>query len=78
MEIAAVRPEELSDAGRALYGDHWQSPLARDLHVTDRTVRRWVAGESTIPAEAERGIRSALEQRLETIGGMVGFCVNLA
>jgi hypothetical protein len=71
-----MHPEELADAGRALYGDRWQTPLARDLHVTDRTVRRWLVGEFAIPAEAEQGIRSALEGRLEAIGGMVKFSVN--
>jgi predicted transcriptional regulator len=31
--------------GRALYGDRWQSDIARDLGVSDRTIRRWVSGE---------------------------------
>jgi hypothetical protein len=39
----------LTDAGRALYGDRWQSPLSRDLGVSDREVRRWVAGDVVVP-----------------------------
>lgn len=39
-------PEMLSTIGRALYGQQWQSDMARDLGVNNRTVRRWVAGES--------------------------------
>lgn len=35
----------LVECGLALYGQQWQSPLARDLDVSDRTVRRWVAGQ---------------------------------
>ena len=35
--------EELIDAGEKLFGHEWQSALARYLHITDRTVRRWVA-----------------------------------
>lgn len=31
--------------GEALYGPRWQSDLARDLGVNDRTVRRWAAGD---------------------------------
>lgn len=30
--------------GEALYGGQWQTPLAADLGVSDRTMRRWVAG----------------------------------
>lgn len=37
--------ELLMRCGQALYGSHWQADLARDLEVSDRTVRRWVAGD---------------------------------
>lgn len=40
----------LVEAGEALYGTRWQSDMARDLDVSDRTVRRWVAGTSDVPA----------------------------
>lgn len=39
----------LKDAGEALYGPHWQSELARQLGVNDRTVRRWVSGATDTP-----------------------------
>ena len=39
----------LADTGRSLYGDRWQSQLARDLEVTDRTMRRWIAGDTPLP-----------------------------
>lgn len=39
----------LVECGEALYGQQWQSALARDLGVADRTVRRWVAGTSEVP-----------------------------
>lgn len=29
--------------GEACYGDCWKSALARDLRVTDRTMRRWAS-----------------------------------
>lgn len=37
--------ELLERAGRALYGDRWQSALARHLGISDRTMRRYVAGD---------------------------------
>jgi hypothetical protein len=39
----------LVEAGEALYGPRWQSELARDLGVADRTVRRWAAGTTDVP-----------------------------
>lgn len=42
--------ETLREAGEALYGPQWQTPLALALGVADRTVRRWAADEFTIPA----------------------------
>ena len=38
-----------TNTGRALYGDKWQTPLAVDLGVADRTVRRWIAGDQPVP-----------------------------
>lgn len=40
----------LVECGEALYGERWQSELARDLGVSDRTVRRWVAGATPVPS----------------------------
>ena len=40
----------LVEAGEALYGPRWQTELARDLGVSDRTMRRWVADTSAVPA----------------------------
>ncbi len=39
----------LVESGEALYGPRWQSELARDLGVSDRTMRRWVADTSAVP-----------------------------
>lgn len=46
METMLIRLETI---GQALYGPQWQSAIARDLAVSDRTIRRWVAGTSNIP-----------------------------
>lgn len=45
-----MSPTLLARCGEALYGPRWQSELARDLGVTDRTMRRWAAGDQPIPA----------------------------
>lgn len=39
----------LTQCGEALWGARWQSDLAEAVCVSDRTVRRWVAGERIPP-----------------------------
>lgn len=36
---AVLTPAELEQIGRALYGEQWQTPLSRDLDISDRSVR---------------------------------------
>ena len=38
----------LAETGTALYGQQWQSQLARDLDMSDRHMRRLVSGEAKI------------------------------
>ncbi len=62
--------DELSEIGKALYGPNWQSALARDLDVSDRTVRRWVALVSPIPQDLGGRLDALLEARAEQIRGL--------
>ncbi len=50
--------DELIAVGERLYGARWQSALARALGVSDRTVRRWLAGDRRISAPTALAIRS--------------------
>jgi hypothetical protein len=68
--------DDLAAAGRALYGERWQTSLAHDLHVSDRTMRRWLAGNSPIPEHAEREVRSVLLGRFSEIGGIIAFDIT--
>jgi hypothetical protein len=52
----------LRQIGIFFHGEEWQAPLARDLHVSERTMRRWVAGTEDIP----RGVWRDLSAHLET------------
>lgn len=53
----------LREAGRALYGERWQTDLARDLKVSDRTVRRWDAETHAMPAGLWADLRTLLKVR---------------
>jgi hypothetical protein len=60
----AYGPAELSEAGQALYGERWQTGLARDLGIADaRRVRQWMTGDRPIPAGVWADIARLLRQR---------------
>jgi hypothetical protein len=44
-----MTPSDLEQKASALYGDRWQTPLARRIRVEVRTVRKWKAGDRSIP-----------------------------
>lgn len=58
-----MRAALLREAGEALYGPRWQSDLARDLNVADRTIRRWASGEWDVPSTALVELRALLKSR---------------
>ena len=60
-------PAELDRAGKALYGDRWQSDLARDLGVDSRRVRQWLTGDRRIPVGIWADICGLLRHRQMSI-----------
>jgi hypothetical protein len=71
-----MTPDRLANAGRALYGERWQTSLAVDLRVSDRTMRRWLVGDSPIPDSIDDELRALLIKRMNEMGGMIGYSVN--
>lgn len=57
----------LRQCGKALYGDRWQRELAIALGVADRTVRRWIAGDNSIPAGVYGDLQQIIRQRITTL-----------
>ena len=53
----------LRAAGEALYGARWQTALALDLGVSQRTMQRWAAGSHAIPADVPDRLRALLAAR---------------
>lgn len=61
----------LKDTGEALYGPRWQSEIARDLHVADRTVRRWAAGADDLPAGVALDLHRLCEERVAKLDDLI-------
>lgn len=62
--------ELLRVAGETLYGSRWQTELARNLSVSDRTMRRWAAGGDSIPHGVARDLLRMCEERERAIGAL--------
>ncbi|MEL7628715.1 hypothetical protein AAGW04_06880 [Pectobacterium aroidearum] len=57
--------EKLTKTGEIVFGEQWQSPMARLLGFDSRAVRRYVAGTSRPPYS--RKLREALAQKMAEI-----------
>ena len=80
--IPFLQPGNMNDedilrlAGEALYGRPWQAPLARDLGVTDRTVRNWAVGLNR-PADIAARIIPLLRTRADHISHVIALAERL-
>lgn len=62
----------LVECGEALYGPRWVTELARALDVNERTVRRWAAGTSPIPAGAYADLLRLTQERAALLDSLAG------
>jgi len=70
----------LRDIGEQLYGPRWQTDLSRAIEVSDRTMRRWVSGEDSVPDGAWldiyrrlEGRATELERTKHRLSGLIGM-----
>lgn len=75
---ALTDQERLEAAGLLLHGPNWQSPLARDLKVADRTMRRWFSERYQIGAGIWTDIAKLLDARAVELEPKPAECRVLA
>lgn len=73
-----MTPADLRTAADLLFGGErfglrWQRPLARALGVDDRTVRRWLSGESPVPEEIVGKLYWLAVDRREELARLMGM-----
>ena len=56
-----LEPADLESAGRALYGNEWQSKLAHALRIDPRRIRQWMAEERKPAPGITRDVIALLE-----------------
>lgn len=50
--------------GEALYGKNFQCALARALGINDRTMRRWMAGDTSPPESVHDDLKVLVRERI--------------
>lgn len=66
-----MSPDLLRRIGEALYGERWQSALAAELGIADRSLRYWLAGRSPIPPTIKEELRGLLQANHGEIGELL-------
>jgi hypothetical protein len=64
-------PYLLRQVGDFFYGGEWQAPLSRDLRVSERTMRRWVAGTEEVPRGVWRDLGTHMEIYDQQLGRLL-------
>ncbi len=62
-----MTPETLRAIGRALFGRFYIVQLAEELDVSERTVRRWLAGQFRIPKGLDDSLGAILKLHNEEL-----------
>ena len=61
----------IGQVGQALYGPNWQTELARDLEVADRTMRHWLGRDADIPSDVWFSLLRVLNHRAVALEGTI-------
>jgi hypothetical protein len=57
----------LESVAESLYGPQWIGDLARDICVSDRSIRRWVSGSDKVPWGVFHDVLRLVERRLASM-----------
>ena len=69
--------DALARTGRALYGERWQSALASDLGVSDRTIRHYIAGDRSPPPGIYVDLIRLCRERARNLDNLVEHLRNV-
>lgn len=66
-----MNKELLIEVGQALYGDQWQSNLARELNINSRNIRHWLK-EDTAPDWLGKELKTLLQNQEKKTKELLG------
>ena len=65
-----IPPTTIAEIGRAIFGPHWQAPLARAMKVQEQVVRRWT--NDGCPVMLHTKLHDLLNERVADIHRVLG------
>lgn len=72
-----MNKQALINVGLALYGERWQTDLARDLGLSDgRRIRQWLSGDRPIPEGIWDDLGKLLADRKNVINEVLNAIHN--
>ncbi|WP_207105730.1 hypothetical protein [Sphingomonas sp. CFBP 8760] len=69
--MATDDQEDLAEVGKLLFGERWQSDLARALGTSSRMMRYWVAGTHGCPPDLRMRLIALLRERGQDVDAMI-------
>lgn len=57
----------INKIGQALYGENWRAPLARDLNINERTMRRCADGEIEVNPKLIPELINLIDQNIQSL-----------
>lgn len=67
-----ITGDDIANAGRAAYGRHWLAPLAEEMNIDERRLRRVLKGEEKPPEDFRERMAALLERRMAEIRTELG------
>lgn len=59
--------DQLAEIGRLLYGDRWQSQMAREREVAQPTIAALASGRRPVPVDYGPALRQMIEARIKEL-----------
>jgi hypothetical protein len=69
--VTSEDQDDLAEVGRLLFGERWQSDLARALGTSTRMMRYWVAGTHGCPPDLRPRLIALLQERGSDVDAMI-------
>lgn len=66
----------INKIGQALYGENWRAPIAKDLNINERTIRRYADGEVEVTPKLIPELINLVDQNIQSLIECKAMLIN--